>query len=113
MKTETNSAQSESRQSGESTKYRDALLKGDSSIEQPVEQMEYEGIEGSPFSIVGSQQKGYTIVIGTYCVKQEKFKTMQDAKDYIASKPWDLIFIGVNVYRDQVKKHLNELKKKK
>ena len=105
QKQQTNSEIEESTQSSESTMFRDALLRGDSSTERPVEQMEYENVEGAPFSIVGSEQKGYTIVIGTYCVKKETFKTMQEAKDYIATKPWELIFVGVNVFRDVIIKH--------
>ena len=47
-------------------------------------------VSGTPFSIVGSEGK-FLIVIGNTIASKKTFKTYSKARDYIITKPWELI----------------------
>lgn len=74
---------------------------------EQVDQNEWREVKGTPFYIVGSEEKGWNIVIcGSVCCK-ELFKTAKAAVDYINRKPWDLILVSNMIYQERI----NEIKK--
>lgn len=72
----------------------------------PVEQFQYESTrEESPFTIVGSLEKGYKIVMGNQQISQKTFASIEEANIYVESKPWELIIVGCMVFRDSIIKY--------
>lgn len=48
--------------------------------------------EHDEFVIVKNEQNLYLIVFGNSYVSQKQFNTLEDAKNYIDSKPYEIIF---------------------
>lgn len=63
----------------------------------------------APFRTINNEGK-WIIALGKHRVSEKEFECEFDALEYISSKPWELILIGANVYRDICKeiKKLNE-----
>lgn len=69
----------------------------------------YSDPEIAPFRTINNEGK-WIIALGNHRVSEKEFESEFDALEYISSKPWELILIGANVYRDICKeiKKLNE-----
>ena len=50
------------------------------------------------FSIV-KQKEGYKIVTGNFIASSRSFKTINDAENYIGTKPWELIYNTIAIFR--------------
>lgn len=49
-----------------------------------------ESVEGTRFIIVGNEETGYFVTFGKYQVSQ-KVPTIQQAREQVANKDWDII----------------------
>ena len=63
-----------------------------------------------PFRAIMNDKNEWEIVLGYHKVSFEKFKTQKEAKDYIDTKPWELILIGAASYADLLKENEKETK---
>ena len=65
--------------------------------------------KNSPWKIYrkGTQ---YTVTFGTHICTQKWFNSKEEANEYINSKPWELIFIGMMIFRDKCKEIANNKK---
>lgn len=110
MKSKTNSAKESSTRQYDLETSENARNNAGSSTEKvetvPVEQFQYESTrEESPFTIVGSLEKGYKIVMGNQQISQKTFASIEEANIYVESKPWELIIVGCMVFRDSIIKY--------
>lgn len=48
------------------------------------------------FTIAGNKNRGYIIALGQYQVAENVFKSVKAAKEYIDSKPYDIIINAIN-----------------
>lgn len=54
------------------------------------------------FQIV-KQKEGYKIVTGNYIASARTFNTITEAENYIGSKPWELIYNTIAIFRSYEK----------
>lgn len=59
-------------------------------------------IEDSPFTAVKRKNKAWIIVMGDALATRKKFKTKEDAENYVKGKPWELIFVGSNIFNEKM-----------
>lgn len=72
----------------------------------------YSDPDTEPFRTINVEGK-WIIALGNNRVSEKEFECEFDALEYIGSKPWDLILIGANVYRDickEIKKSTEKIK---
>lgn len=67
-----------------------------------------EGI--APFRTINIEGK-WIVALGNHRVSEKEFECENAARDYIYSRPWELILVGPNVYRD-IYNEIKKLKKK-
>ena len=65
----------------------------------------YVTVDDTPFAVVEDGGK-WIIVFGQYKASTREFNNVDDAKEYINSKPWELILTACYAYNDMV----NELR---
>ena len=71
--------------------------------EAEVKAINYEEVPGSPFTIIYDGEK-YRIAIGNEIVSPINFDKNEDAKEYIRSKPWDLLAVTCMVMASKIYK---------
>ena len=65
-------------------------------------EVEIKEVEGTPFRIVRNE-KEVSIIMGDQVLKRG-FNEIEEAEDYVASKPWELILIAGAVYNEFITK---------
>ena len=63
--------------------------------------IEYKEVDNTPFTLVVSESK-VSIVMGKHLVTNKTFDNVDDAKYYIAEKPWELLLIANAIYTSEV-----------
>lgn len=69
----------------------------------------YEEIEDSPFIAIRNGNDKWVIIMGKYRVSRTEFNDLEELKEYVKSKPWELIMVTTSIYMHME----NELKTKK
>lgn len=64
-------------------------------------------VEDTPFTLVENEM-GVMIAVGNQIASEKIFKTKDDAKEFIESKPYYLIMIATAIYIQQLNKKENE-----
>lgn len=67
----------------------------------------YEVLDNAPFVLVEGAD-GWFIVMGEHIVSEKRFKSKNDAKLYIDSKPYELIYVGAIAYSKILDKIQND-----
>lgn len=72
-----------------------------------VNMSKYEILDNAPFVLVEGTD-GWFIVMGEHIVSEKRFKSKEQAKKYVDSKPWELIFVGASAYNKILDKLEND-----
>ncbi|MEM3771989.1 MAG: hypothetical protein QXW80_06730 [Candidatus Micrarchaeia archaeon] len=86
--------------------------KSTSNENEDVNMSKYEILNNAPFVLVHGPD-GWFIVMGEHIVSEKRFKTKDEAKKYVDTKPWELIFVGAVAYMkilEKVKKDSDNFK---
>lgn len=80
-----------------------------------------EQVDNTPFNVIEVEdkifnekgeetgaEKVFKIVMGNQVVSEKTFDEMASAKDYIYTKPWELIMAATAIYCDKIYKIYNE-----
>ena len=67
----------------------------------------YEILENAPFVLVEGAD-GWFVVMGEHIVSEKRFKTKNEAKRFVDSKPWELIVVGTCAYMKILEKLEND-----
>jgi hypothetical protein len=79
----------------------DTVINNSPCGEAEVKAISYEEMPGTPFTIINDGEK-YRIAIGNEIVCPTNFETIENAKKYIKSKPWDLLAITSMVMASKI-----------
>ncbi len=97
-------------------------MKKETSSQQPTEtnvedsqnkgyySKEVHQIENSPYTAVKIDEM-YNIALADQIVTNRKFETIEEAKNYVDSKPYDILFNGIATYMEkliEIKKQLKD-----
>lgn len=78
-------------------------------VKEKTEQLfEIEQVENTPFNLI-KQDERVKIIIGNQIASEKDFPTFQGAKDYINSKPYELILISSYIYHNLVNDSVKQL----
>ena len=64
----------------------------------------YVEIDGTPFTGINIQNK-WILVMGNDVASGKKFDTIEEARKYVESKPWELIVTAGSIFRDILNKN--------
>jgi|LSQX01.3.fsa_nt_gb hypothetical protein len=64
-------------------------------------------LDDAPFVLVEGAD-GWFIVMGEHIVSEKRFKTKDEAKLYVDSKPYELIYVGASAYMKILEKIQND-----
>lgn len=100
------------------TKKASALLKEQTSVDtQDSDQsysndniLRYVTIEGSPFTAILLENGRWGLVMGDQLVSDQTFEDVDEAADFVESRPWSLIMTASYIYMDYINKNINDLK---
>ena len=70
---------------------------GELNLNEDVDMSKYEILDNAPFVLVEGAD-GWFIVMGDHIVSTKRFETKEQAKKYVDSKAWELIFVGATAY---------------
>lgn len=59
-------------------------------LKSNTEEIQQEQIEGTPFKIIGNNEKGYFLAFGPYKITENQ-PTITDTKELLESRMWDII----------------------
>lgn len=85
----------------------DSLDSEESNLNEDVNMSKYEILDNAPFVLVEGAD-GWFIVMGEHILSEKRFETKEQAKNYVNSKPWELIFVGASAYNKIVAKIEND-----
>ena len=68
-----------------------------------MEAIKLKKIENTPFSSVKNEKGEVCIILGNNLVSQKKFKTHKEAKEYVLTKPYEIIGALVYIIVKQIK----------
>lgn len=72
--------------------------------------LRYVTIEGSPFTAIQLENGRWAIVMGDQLVSDQTFEDVDEAKEFVDSKPWSLIMTASFIYVDYINRNINDLK---
>lgn len=81
---------------------------GNSSSSEYIEH--YHTVEGTPFTIILYGEE-YHICLAQNIVANKPFKTIEEAENYIAEKPWQLMLVAGYIYGKMVEANIEKQKK--
>lgn len=100
-----------------SEKKASALLKEQTSVDtQDSEQstseniLKYVTIDGSPFTAILLQNGRWSLVMGDQLVSDQTFEDVDEAADFVETKPWSLIMTASYIYMQYINENINNLK---
>nr|QJB19716.1 MAG: hypothetical protein [Microvirus sp.] len=70
----------------------------------------YVKIEGSPFTAIKLENERWAIVMGDQLVSDQTFEDIDEASEFVESKPWSLIMAAAYIWVDYINKNINDLK---
>lgn len=76
------------------------------SEEQPKFKHTWENIKGTPFFMIGDQEKGYMAVMGKSQITQ-RFTTTEELEEYVYTQPWELLITIMVTIIDAMKEMKN------
>lgn len=100
------------------TKTASALLKSQMSANtQDNEQsdsseniVKYVTIEGSPFTAIQLENERWGLVMGDQLVSDQTFEDVDEAAEFVETRPWSLIMTAAYIYNEFINKNINDLK---
>ena len=100
------------------TKKASALLKSQTSVDtQDSEQsdsneniLRYVTIEGSPFTAILLENERWGLVMGEQLVSDQTFEDVDEAAEFVETRPWSLIMTAAYIYVDYINRNINDLK---
>lgn len=72
--------------------------------------LRYVTIEGSPFTAIKLENERWGLVMGDQLVSDQTFNDVDEAKEFVDSKPWSLMITAAYIYTDFINKNINNLK---
>ena len=72
--------------------------------------LRYVTIEGSPFTAIQLENERWGLVMGDQLISDQTFEDVDEAKEFVDSKPWSLIMTASYIYVDYINKNINDLK---
>lgn len=73
------------------------------SSNEEVQQLNYEQIDGTAFTLIGEEGKEWLIAIGHTLATPKNFETKEEAIAYIETKPWEMITAVITQYTNYLK----------
>lgn len=102
------------------TKTASALLKEQTSVntQDNVQSsseniLRYVTIEGSPFTTILLENGRWGLVMGDQLVSDQTFEDVDEAAEFVETRPWSLIMTAAYIYTDYINKNINNLKTEK
>ena len=99
------------------TKKANALLKEQTSVntldnEELTSEniLRYITIKNSPFTAIQLEDERWGLVMGDQLVSDQTFKDIDEATEFVETRPWSLIMTATFIYIDYINKNINNLK---
>jgi ElaB/YqjD/DUF883 family membrane-anchored ribosome-binding protein len=72
--------------------------------------LKYVTIKNSPFTAIQLENERWALVMGDQLVTDQTFENVDEATQFVESKPWSLIMTAAYIYMDFINKNINDLK---